>query len=114
MRTTLRRAGWLLLLLACLLPVACQSHRQKAAQRAAATLSGLNLAATLDLSREKNGAAPPRRFPTWVAYWQRHFATLHIAPPGRDRDTGAWREVAGLHLAFVKQKRAELGLPPFD
>ena len=110
----LRCLGLLLLLFVCLLPAACQSHRQKTAQRAAATLSGLNLAATLDLNREKNGAAPPRRLPTWPAYWQRHFATLHIVPPGRDRDIGVWREIAGLHLAFVKQRRAEMGLPPFD
>ena len=123
MRTTCR-LGWLLLLLACLLPAACQSPPQQVGPAGATprpratdsieTLSLLNLAASLDVAREKNAEAPPRRFPDWPSNWRHHFATLHVAPPGRDRNDDAWREVAGLHLAFVKQKRAEAGLPPFD
>ena len=67
-----------LLLFACLWLAACQSHRREEANRATATLSIMNQVAAMDIAHEKNGDPPPRRFATWPAYWQHHFATLPL------------------------------------
>ena len=104
----------LLLLLACLLLAACQTHRRESANRAIATLNVMNQVAAVDIAHEKNGEPPPRRFATWPAYWQHHFATLHFTPTSRDSGNQGMRNIPNLHLAFVRQKRAEAGLPPFD
>ena len=79
-----------------------------------ATLNVLNQVALVDIAHEKNGDPPPKGFATWSAYWDHHFGTLRFTPTNRDRNNAGLRDVGSLNLIFVKQKRAEAGLPPFD
>ena len=104
----------LLLLLAGLWLASCQSHRREQANRATATLNIMNQVAAMDIAREKNGDPPPRRFATWPAYWQHHFATLRFTPTNHDRGNAGLSNLAGLHRVFVQQQRAAAGLPAFD
>ena len=113
-KSSVQNLPFLLLLLACLLLAACQSHRRQEANRAMATLNVLNQVALIDIAREKKGDPPPRSFATWPAYWHHHFGTLRFTPTNHDRNNTGLRDVGSLNLAFVKQKRSEAGLPPFD
>ena len=101
-------------LFVCLLLTACQSHRRQEANRAVAMLNVMNQVATVNIEHEKNGDPPPPRFASWPAYWQHHFATLHYTPPRHEKASDPMRNVGNENLAFVKQRRTELGLPPFD
>ena len=77
-------------------------------------LNVMNQVAAADIEHEKNGDPPPQHFASWPAYWQHHFATLHYTPPKHEKANDPMRNVGSENLAFVKQRRAELGLPPFD
>ena len=110
----MKNPSLLLLSFVCLLLAACQSYRRQAADRAVATLNVLNQVALVDIAHEKNGDPPPRGFATWPAYWRHHFGTLRFTPANHDRNNPGLRDVGSLNLTFVKQKRAEAGLPPFD
>lgn len=103
-----------LLLVICLLLTSCQSHRQRDADRAVAMLNVMNQVAAVEIEHEKNGEPPPAHFPSWPAYWQHHFATMHYTPPKHERGNDPFRNIGSDNLAFVKQRRAELDLPPFD
>ena len=102
------------LLALCLLKTACQSHRRQEAERAVATLSVMNAMAARDIGHEENGDPAPRYFASWPAYWQHHFATLHYTPPKHEKGNNPTRNIGDENLAFVKRRRAMLGLPPFD
>ena len=110
----MKNPALLLLLFAGLWLASCQSHRREEANRATATLNLMNQVAALDIARERNGDLPPRRFATWPAYWQHHFATLLFTPTNHDRGNGGLGNLAGLHRMFVQQQRAAAGLPPFE
>ena len=102
------------LLVFCLTLSACQSHRRQEAERAVAMLKVMNQVAAADIEHEKNGDPPPRHFASWPAYWQHHFTTLHYTPPKHEKGNDPMRNVGDENLAFVKQRRAELSLPPFE
>ena len=103
-----------ILLVLCLTLSACQSHRRQEAERAMAILNVMNQVAAADIEHERNRDPPPQHFTSWPAYWQHHFATLHYTPPKHEKADDPMRNVGDENLAFVKERRAELGLPPFN
>ncbi len=103
----------LLLPLICVLLSSCQSHRRDI-ENAAVLVNQLNLMAAQEIAHEKNGDPPPKRFPTWQAFWHnRIFALQHSAQDARHGHVST-RQIADANVTFIIQKRAQLGLPPIQ
>lgn len=103
-----------LLVVICLSLAACQSHRRQEEQNAAALLNQLNLMAAQEIAHEKNGDPPPKRFPSWQAFWQNRFMALRLSRGTPRRGHLSVQQIAAADITFIKQKRAELGLPAVE
>ena len=97
------------LLLSC-----CQSSRHREEQNAALLLNQLNVTAAQEIAHEQHGDPPSHHFPSWQAFWQNRFFALRQSSQDAKRGHIGTRQIANADIAFIKRKRAELGLPPVE
>ena len=77
-------------------------------------LNVLKQVATLEILHEKHGDPPPQRFPTWQAFWHNRFFALQLSSDATHHGHVSVQQIADADIAFIKQKRAELVLPPVE
>lgn len=61
------------------------------------------------LAREKRGGPPPQKGRSWCVYWRLRFTTLRRVTQGQ-----YYAEASRQHIAYLKRRRAEEGLPACD
>ena len=104
----------LLLFVILLLVSGCESHRHKEEQNAALLLNQLNVTAELEIVHEQHGDPPPHHFSSWQAFWHNRFFALRQSSQEARRGRIGTRQIANADIAFIKRRRAELGLPPAE
>ena len=104
----------LVLLLSGTLLVGCQPRYVDWDGSGAAATQLMNRVEAANIAREANGDKPPKGSATWRDYWRGRFAVLQPNSGNPDQGSGSPGHIMGQTVLFIKQKRAEAGLPPVD